>query len=180
METRTDNEPERWKPIPGYEGEYECSSYGRMRSLTKSVNGHNGPKIRKGKILKQALRGDYLFVKLSSKGIAKAVSVHVMTAILFVENPDNKPTVNHDDGVKTNNSYWNLSWATRSEQIKHAVKLGLFNPVTPTKKGDKLSEATKAKMSVARTGKKFSTETRNKISEGLKKWHTSNQPQKAS
>lgn len=164
---------EKWVPIPDFVGEYECSNHGRIRSLTKKVNGHNGIKVKLGRVLKQSIRNNYLFVKLSSRGKATAISAHVITAKLFVKNPMNKPTVNHLDGVKINNYYENLGWATRSEQIKHAIALGLFKPIVPTKKGDKLSDETKAKMSASRIGKKLNKKSRLKISQSLIKWYNS-------
>lgn len=140
-------EEEIWMSIPDYENQYCISNHGRVMSEDKIVNGHNGQKKRIGKVLKPALRNGYLFVKLSCNNVAKAISIHVMTALVFCPNPDNKPTVNHKDGDKLNNYYKNLEWATSSEQLYHAIKLGLFKPIPPTLKGDKLSDETKERMS---------------------------------
>lgn len=73
----------------------------------------------------------YLYVKLYKNGKGTKKRIHRLVAETFIPNPDNKPTVNHIDGDKLNNHYLNLEWATRSEQIKHAIKTGLFSPVNP-------------------------------------------------
>lgn len=169
---------EIWKWVPGFEGHYKCSNHGRVKSVTKEVFGNHGVKVRIGKILKQSKRNNYLFIKCSRKNKTTAFSVHVLTAMLFVKNSNNKPTVNHKDGNKENNYFENLEWATRSEQIVHAIKLGLFTPVTPTKKGDKLSKETRFKMSQVRKGKIMSPITRQKISSSLIEWYNANVKEK--
>jgi len=77
--------------------------------------------------LKQRLNDDgYPEVTLGNKKVKRtAVRVHQIICKLFVENPEDKPEVNHKDGIKTNNHYTNLEWVTRSEQILHAFRLGL-------------------------------------------------------
>lgn len=96
---------EEWKPIKDYEGIYEVSSWGRVRSLdrTDTIGRHI-----KGRIMKQFLRGNYMFVMLGCKGI----NVHRLVAKAFVPNADNLPFVNHKDENKFNNMADNLEWCT--------------------------------------------------------------------
>lgn len=112
-----------WKPVKGYEGIYEVSNDGRVKSLARLKEcGHPGAKqMTKERLLKiKADRMGYPRVKLSKNGVAKLIPLHRVVALSFVENPHNKPEVNHIDGDKTNNLPDNLEWATRSENLKHA------------------------------------------------------------
>lgn len=117
------NEPtielEMWMDIPGYEGHYQCSDTGKVRSLDKYVNGVNGKKLKRGRILKQGYRSGYLGVGLSKYGETKSKTVHTLIAKTFIPNPENKPCVNHKDGNKLNNHKNNLEWATYKENTRH-------------------------------------------------------------
>lgn len=70
----------------------------------------------------------YLVVHLRNRDEEKHPSVHRLVAEHFIDNPENKPTVNHIDGNKQNNSVNNLEWSTHEEQINHALKQGLIIP----------------------------------------------------
>lgn len=118
---------EEWLPVVGYEGLYEVSNLGRVKSLGNS-------KSRKEKILKQQIRNGYLSVELSKKHQkTKKFFVHRLVAIAFIPNPKNKETVNHENGDKLENRLENLNWMTRKENIAHAYETGLIkknnNPV---------------------------------------------------
>lgn len=78
------------------------------------------------KILSQSTQQDYKHVTLNIDGKAKRMKVHRLVAQTFLENPENKPYVNHKDGNRSNNDVSNLEWVTPSENTKHAVKTGLF------------------------------------------------------
>lgn len=102
-----------WKDIPGYEGHYQASTDGRIRSATKTVNVRNGKAVKKGKELKQfMLRKGYCGVNLSVEGRAHTKSVHRLIAITFIPNPDNLPCINHKDENPKNNCVDNLEWCT--------------------------------------------------------------------
>jgi hypothetical protein len=105
------NTEEIWLPVVGYEGYYEVSNLGRVRSLRKT--------------LKNNIRNGYCQVGLFINGNRKIVYVHRLVAEVFIINPDNKPEVNHKDGIKTNNNVFNLEWATFKENNQHAFKTGL-------------------------------------------------------
>ena len=108
-------EGEQWRDIAGYNGDYQVSTFGRVKSF----------KWTKPRILKPVLRGEYLKVDLSIGNKAKQHSIHVLVAKAFIPNPDHKPEVNHDDGNKFNCHASNLYWATSAENHQHAVKNGL-------------------------------------------------------
>lgn len=116
---------EIWKDIQGYEGLYQVSNFGNVRSLkynhTKEI-----------KLLKpQTTPKGYLWVCLKGK----KVMVHRIVANTFISNLDNKTQVNHINGDKTDNRKENLEWCTNSENQLHAYKLGLQTR-TRTKRTD--------------------------------------------
>ncbi|MEG6615375.1 NUMOD4 motif-containing HNH endonuclease [Peptococcaceae bacterium 1198_IL3148] len=113
---------EIWKDIEGFEGFYQISNYGRVKSL----GGWCGTAKRKERIRAVHLTHDgYEKVRLIHGGKDKTVRVHRLVAEAFIPNPENKDTVNHKDGNKRNNHVSNLEWVDRSEQMIHAYKLGL-------------------------------------------------------
>jgi hypothetical protein len=118
---------EIWKLVIGYELNYEISNLGNVRSKNRSTIGiNNVTYTHKSRPLKPAKNRDgYLQVALSLNNKLKSYCVHVLVAKAFIENPDNKATVNHKDGIKTNNNVSNLEWATKSEQTIHALEHGL-------------------------------------------------------
>jgi hypothetical protein len=118
---------EIWKPINGFEGLYEVSNMGRVKSLAKEWTGGNGAVITHDILILSNLKdGDgYLKVILCQSGIQKPFKIHRLVATHFIENPLNKPAVNHIDGNKQNNCDWNLEWNTNSENTKHAFAIGL-------------------------------------------------------
>lgn len=114
---------ETWKPVKDYEGHYEISSFGRVKSLArvrKSARGGIAPLRERIMKLKTSKAG-YLVVHLLDHGRTCWPAVHRLVSDAFIENPDNKPTVNHKDADKKNNNVSNLEWATHSEQMVHAV-----------------------------------------------------------
>lgn len=110
---------EIWRPVKGYEGLYEVSNLGRLKSLPR--------KGTKGGIISATYSNSkhYAHVPLTKDSRHKTVSLHRLVAEAFVENPSGKPQVNHKDGNKRNNSANNLEWTTGSENIRHAFRMGL-------------------------------------------------------
>ena len=108
---------EIWLPISGYEGKYEVSNYGRIRSVTR-VDSENH--IRKGQIMKQKYYRGYARVALRDGKKQKEYLVHRLVAIAFIPNPNNLPQVNHKDCNTKNNVVSNLEWCDASYNINYA------------------------------------------------------------
>lgn len=115
---------EIWKQIQGFEGLYEVSSYGRIRTLRSS------PKLKVNHCLTPAecaVRNGkgYKTVTLYRDKRGKQLMVHRLVAEAFIPNPENKPQVNHKDTDKHNNIKDNLEWCTNAENKEHAIMNGL-------------------------------------------------------
>ena len=108
---------ELFKDIKGYEGLYQVSNMGTVKSL-------NYAKTKKAKSLKlKKSNNGYVSVQLKHRG--KMQSVHRLVAGHFIDNPDDKPQVNHLNGNKSDNRAINLEWCTQSENMIHAYRNGL-------------------------------------------------------
>lgn len=111
---------EEWKAIPGYEGYYEASTLGRIRSVSRVAIGRWGHNRRFSHVLKpNKVHCDYLQVRFSINGVKSQPSVHRLVAMTFLPNPDNLPQVNHKDGNAGNNTVENLEWCTASQNCWH-------------------------------------------------------------
>lgn len=107
-----DMEGEIWKDVVGYEGLYQVSNLGRVKSF-------NYKHLKKTKILKQQLKHQgYLELLLTKDKISRYIGVHRLVAMAFISNPNNKPQVDHINTIRHDNRVENLRWATQSEQLK--------------------------------------------------------------
>lgn len=110
-----------WKDVPGYEGLYQVSDSGEVRSLSKLSYNGRGWGLRKQKLLKPGHReGNYLFVVLSNGKNVKHEAVHRLVAMAFLENPKGLPEVNHKDEDPQNNTVENLEWCSRQYNIDYS------------------------------------------------------------
>jgi hypothetical protein len=142
---------EIWKDIIGFEGVYQISNFGRVKSLPKYTYSRGYPQLRKEKILKPCYTGKnrcYATVRLND---GKGYKIHRLVAQAFIPNPDNLPCVNHKDENPKNNHVDNLEWCTNQYNVKYSAK--------------PLSYEHKQKISLAHKGKKLSDEHINRLRE---------------
>ena len=113
---------EIWKDIIGYEGYYQISNIGRVKSVTN--------KLKRERILKPNYYGtkrNYIQIELSKNSIRKKYKLHRLVAQAFIPNPNNYPLVMHMDNDTSNNSVQNLQWGSYSMNGKHSVETGTWN-----------------------------------------------------
>jgi hypothetical protein len=127
---------ESWKDIAGFDGLYQISNLGRVKSLEKTYYAGNymSKRVQKEIILKPYSTSRYLCINLSNKGFNKNYKIHRLVALHFIPIIEGKNEVNHIDGNRLNNDVSNLEWSNRSENQLHAYKVGLQK----TKKGSEL------------------------------------------
>lgn len=125
---------ETWKPIPGYENAYEISDIGRVRSKDRYVKGFNSrygeyQAFRLGRVRSaKTSKSGYPMINLLHGGIVKWFSIHFLVLSAFVSpRPSKDHQCNHKNGVKNDNRLENLEWVTRSENMRHAQRTGLWN-----------------------------------------------------
>lgn len=117
-----------WEPIKGYEGLYEVSEHGVVRSCARYIKTdirHVKERLIEGRFLKQATkRNGYKTVDLCKDGKVKTTLVHRIVATAFCPNPHGYRFVNHIDSDRSNNDSTNLEWVTSSENRMHGIKQG--------------------------------------------------------
>lgn len=160
MTTESKSTKEIWKPIKGYEGRYEVSTLGRVKSLKRiSDQNHLLPE----RILKACNgKSDYLITGLRKDRKKKSYPVHRLVALTFLPNPENKQQVNHKNGVKHDNRLCNLEWVTPYENTKHALETGLSSSTGEKNNNSKLTKVdvlqireNKNSLSVTQLSKEF-------------------------
>ena len=103
---------EIWKEVEGYEGLYQVSNLGRVKSKNKTLHPNTNTY-------------GYKHVTLSKDNVQKTVLVHRLVASAFIGNPSGKPQINHKDGNKNNNAESNLEWVTQESNNRHAIETNL-------------------------------------------------------
>lgn len=127
---------EIWKDVVGYEGIYEISNFGRVKSVERDIEIYQNGRVKiqhqKEVIMKQMTNHcGYLTVSLRKPRKKRAkFMVHRLVATAFIPNPQNKEQVNHIDANKKNNNVSNLERNTQSENMVHARQNGLYNEIT--------------------------------------------------
>jgi hypothetical protein len=131
---------ELWKDIVGFEGLYKISNLGRVMSCRSANHKDKKPIIMKPSVSNTG----YHHVQLYKNKKAYTMTIHRMVATAFIDNPSNKPEVNHIDGIKSHNAVDNLEWVTIGENQRHAIKLGLRSPSPMTGRKGKESPTSKS------------------------------------
>lgn len=156
---------EIWKDIEGYEGYYQVSNLGRVKSFERVVykkmyGGNVHGYKRKGRVMNQDDANGYMQVQLSKRGKRVRVKIHRLVAIAFLENKENKPCINHIDADRSNNNVTNLEWCTQSENVRHSVKLGRWKNNYKIYKGsdNPISKLTESIVRTIRTSNKSNAE----------------------
>ena len=117
---------EEWRDIPGYEGYYQVSNFGRIKGLPRNVRNHTGVVYLRERYLKgHPITKGYIQVQLASRPKRVLKLIHVLVAQAFIPNPNNYPQVNHINGIKSDNRVENLEWCNNSMNQIHAYKHGL-------------------------------------------------------
>lgn len=119
---------EVWLPMYGYEGTYEISNLGSVRSVTRIIDKNGIVQCRTGKEKKQWPNSDgYPTVKLCKNGMSRNVTTHILVAKTFLGDYSDCYEVNHIDYDKTNNSVGNLEWVTHRDNVSHSAKVGHYH-----------------------------------------------------
>lgn len=143
---------EIWRKVVGYEGYYEVSNLGRVRTTPHLRKAIQGEYMQKSIIRKPYLsKNGYFVLNLSKDGVIKTKYIHKLVAEAFIPNPKKLPVVNHIDGNKENNNVFNLEWVTQRDNVLHCFKtLG-----QPLPKENTYVEFEGEKISVSDLARKF-------------------------
>ena len=117
---------EIWKDIKNYEGRYQISNYGKVKSLARWIG--NQRYVKEKILVLNKDRKGYLRVGLSKNGKCLTRRIHRLVAQAFIPNPLNLPQVNHLDGRKNNNYVNNLEWVNSQTNNQHGYDIGLHKP----------------------------------------------------
>ena len=161
---------EEWRPVVGYEGIYEVSNTGKVRSLDMYVKiGYGNYRLHKGKVISLLKKGEYGYIQvnLCYNGKLYKKYVHRLVAQAFLPNPDNLPEVNHRDEDKRNNRVDNLEWCDRSYNLKYGT-------ARIRERDTKIKNGYWTGLSSEEYRKKYYEENRNRICERQKEYNQKN------
>ena len=137
---------ELWKPVVGYEGLYEVSNYGNIRSLDRIVVYSDGRTHKYNScIIKQTENKGYLYVGLNKNNKKSSEKVHRLVAKSFIDNPGNKPCIDHINGNKADNKVTNLRWVTYKENMRNPLTKEKMSNIRSNGLSDKIIQSKKDK-----------------------------------
>lgn len=132
MLTTQCNMEEIWKEIPGYEGLYEASNLGRVRSVDRIIEGHKENIFYNrhfgGRVLRYHYCRGYRVVSLSKEGRVQTIPIHRCVCLTFLPNPEGLESVNHKSGDKDDNRVENLEWCTTQYNTWHSYHINKRKP----------------------------------------------------
>ena len=119
---------EIWKDIEGYEGYYQISNLGNVKSLARTITRKDGQtRFYNERIMDKRVSTDgYYIAKLTVKRKSKSIGIHILVAKAFIPNPNNLPEVNHKDFDRKNNRVDNLEWCTHQDNIRYSWERGRY------------------------------------------------------
>ncbi len=122
---------EIWKDIEGYEGLYQISNFGNVKSLERTIVKSDGVvQVRCERIMaKRESTDGYYIAKLNVNNHSKSVAIHILVAKHFIPNPNNYPEVNHLDCNRKNNRVDNLEWCTHQQNVEYSCLLGQIDTI---------------------------------------------------
>lgn len=127
-------EKEIWKDVKGFEGCYQISNHCKIKSLSRRINSSFGKtRVIPERYINPSIDSNgYRILQLIRYNKRRTIRLHRLLALHFIPNPENKPEVNHKDGIKLNNSLSNLEWATHKENAIHSYKNGMTKKPKPS------------------------------------------------
>jgi len=151
---------EEWRPVPGFEGFYEVSNLGQVRSVDRMREAWHGLQRCYGKLIRLTRhKVGYMKVHLFRDSKGTTCLVHRLVALAFIPNPVGLPFINHIDGVKTNNVLTNLEWTDDRTNKQHAIDAGLIRTfkklLTPTEVAE--IRSLKGKLTQTEIAERFGT-----------------------